>query len=376
MSLFKDIYDSVIPSTSKTIFKIPNNQSDSSYFPEYLNDLLNEYRTFYNCHLKSKIDDVIKFEESEPNLLYNKIDTLTNALIKTVECYYQGKVSEASINLFETLDKLVFDEHLGLTNKINLNKTFYRARSDNGQHFSRKDLFHIDFKLRNLVSTNRFSIPGFPALYLGDTTYVCWEEFNRHRLRNLWFTKIKNEKDLNVLQIERIEDFISELDTLSDYSLKVTTLLRYLIIFPLTLACTIKVNNTKGNFKPEYIIPQLLSEYISKNEKIDGIKFPSTKVDYSKLDGVQAYNYVFPVKTVSNEGYCNNLKSIFHLTEPTSLELEEIIHNPTSYAGAIGKVTPSSNDKIELITGQKVFYSNTSFGKIEKSFVGKIFNSI
>ena len=38
------------------------------------------------------------------------------------------------------------------------------------------------------VSTNRYSVPGFPALYLGDTTYVCWEEFNKFRIRDLWFS--------------------------------------------------------------------------------------------------------------------------------------------------------------------------------------------
>ena len=158
--------------------------------------------------------------------------------------------------------------------------------------------------------------------------------------------------------------------------LQLTFLLRYLITFPLTIACSIKVKNPTGNFKPEYIIPQLLLQYISRNDKIDGLKFLSTKVDYSKLYNIDAYNYVFPVKTIKKEGFCSVLSELFHSTEPTSLELEEIIYNPTTHPMVIGGGTPSDTRQIELVEGQKSYYSTTSFGKIETTLrirkVGKV----
>jgi hypothetical protein len=131
----------------------------------------------------------------------------------------------------------------------------------------------------------------------------------------------------------------------------------------LAIACSIKVKFPFGNFKPEYIIPQLLLQYISKKDGIDGLKFPSTRIDYSKLTQVKGYNYVFPVKTIDRVGFCKVLKQTFHCTEPTSLELEEIINNPIGISHSSGPL--HDGREIELINGIKSKYSRTSFGKIE-----------
>jgi hypothetical protein len=279
MNTYKIIYDSIKPFILPETFGLPNSQKDNDYFPDFLRNLLESYSDFYTKNFVDKVDDKVPFDGGNKNVIINKIVQLSNAINETVRLHYEGKVQESSINLFKTLDELLFDD-VGLAVKVKNESVFYRARANTGEHFERMDLFHIDFKLRHIVSTNRYSIPGFPALYLGDTTYVCWEEFNQHRLRDLWFVKLENKEELNVLKIQRIEDFLMELEEI-DESFQLTFLLRYLITFPLSLACTVRVNKPNGNFKPEYIIPQLLSEYVSKKEEIDGVKFPSTKVDYN-----------------------------------------------------------------------------------------------
>ncbi|MCW3788248.1 hypothetical protein [Plebeiibacterium sediminum] len=370
----KYIYDSILQAINIKYFTIPTKQASDSYFPDYIANLLYEYRDYYSFNLDKIVDAIVPFKEGTKSLILPKIKDLTNAIINTVELYFKGKVSEASSSFFDVLDKLLFSD-IGITTTIEKGTTFYRARSGNGTHFNKKDLFHIDFKHRNVVSTNRYSIPGFPALYLGDTTYVCWEEFDRYRLRDLWFTKVINEEKLNVLQIHRIEDLFVELEHISeDY--RVTYLLRYLVTFPLILACTVKVLNTKGSFKPEYIIPQLLLEYVSKKDEIDGVKFPSTKVNYSRLEGVKAYNYVFPVREISKDGYCSHLQQKFSLSEPSSLELEEILRNPNSAPIIMGGDLPDRLEKIELVKGQKTYYSYTSFGNIEKCLEEKEVSSL
>lgn len=35
---------------------------------------------------------------------------------------------------------------------------------------------------------------------------------------------------------------------------------KYLLFFPIIIACSFKVNNENDSFKPEYIIPQLIME--------------------------------------------------------------------------------------------------------------------
>lgn len=185
-------------------------------------------------------------------------------------------------------------------------------------------------------------------------------------MRDLWLVRLSNTRNLNIVQIQKIEDLLKELES-QNYSSKQTFLFRYLTIFPLIIACTIKVKHPAGNFKPEYIIPQLLLQYVSKNDEIDGIKFPSTKVNYSKLTEVEAYNYVFPVKKVASRGLCEELTNTFHSTEPTSLEIEELMFNPQiGVYVSYGKDYSNDHRTIELINGITNNYYDTSFGNIEE----------
>ena len=373
-STYSRLIEQIKPFMLAKDFEAPLNQTSDTYFPDFLGDALDKYVAFYKSQLVQHIDLKVPFESVKKDIVISKIEFFSSEIKKTVDLFYQGKIFEATDTFNKSLEAILFDDIQALST-IPVNTNFYRARASGEKHLTKADLFHIKFELRHIVSTNRYSVPGFPALYLGDTTYVCWDEFNRHKLRDLWFARLTNTRELKIIQIQRIEDFLHELNGINqDY--QVTFLLRYLITFPLTIACSIKVKHPTGNFKPEYIIPQLLLQYISKNDKIDGIKFLSTKVDYSKLHNVDSYNYVFPVKTIEKKGFCSVLSDLFDSTEPTSLELEEIIYNPTTHPMVIGGGSPSDTRQIELVEGQKSYYSTTSFGKIETSLklrvVGKV----
>ena len=367
MSIYSKLYNLILPLINSEDFKIPNKQKEDSYFPEYLENLLNKYITFYKNTLSETIDNIVPFSDENgvknKDVTLNKIETLSKNIIDSVNLYYQGKTHKASENFTANLNKNSIND-LTLASIIEKDTVFYRARNNNGKQFKTSDLFHIKYEQRHNVSTNRYSIPGLPALYLGSTTYVGWEEFEKAKLRDLWFVKLENQNDLKVILIQRIEDFLADIENKNE-DFKLTFLLSYLVTFPLTLASTIKVKNTSGSFKPEYIIPQMLFEYIANNETIDGIKFPSTKVNYDSLINVEAYNYVFPVKNIINKGYCPDLSNTFHLTEPTSLDLEEMIHNPPIKAMVHSMGTPIDDREIELIKDVKVKYNNTSFGKLE-----------
>lgn len=367
MSIFSKLYDLILPHINSKDFVIPNKQKEDSFFPEYISNLLNDYIEFYETNLSAIIDTVVPFEDEngvkKEKVTLNKIKILCKILEETVQLYYQGKSYKASEHFTTSLNENLIKE-LTFSSKIIKNNLFYRARTNNGKHFSSSDLFHIKFEQRHNVSTNRYSIPGLPALYLGSTTYVCWEEFEKTKFRDLWFVKVENQKDLNVILLQRIEDFLLDIEGYHE-DFKLTFLLSYLVTFPLTLACTIKVKNTSGTFKPEYIIPQMLLEYIVTNQTIDGIKFPSTKVNYDSLANVEAYNYVFPVKKINKTGFCSELSNAFHLTEPSSIDLEEIISNPSSSGAVHGMGTPTDDREIELIKDVKVKYNRTSFGKLE-----------
>lgn len=347
------------------IFNVPNeNTTNNSYYPDYLKSLLLKYESFFITFLNDLINKEIPTTDNKKNVILKEIKNFNKVITETIDKYFTGKPYDAN-KIFSDGIRDTFLEFLQIETEIPKGKTFFRARIGNEKQYSRKDLFHIEFENRHLVSTNRYSIPGVPALYLGDSSYVCWEEFNRPRFRELWFSRMQNTEPIKIIEILLVKDALKKINDENDYSrVKIIHLLKYLIYFPLTLSCTIKVKKN-GGFKPEYIISQMLLEYVLKNEEIDGIKFPSTKISYEKVSNIDCYNYIFPVKTSKKEGICNKLEKLFNLTDPTSLEMLELLNNPAEPVTYLYSGQKNAEQTIELMKDEKLFYLNTSFGKIE-----------
>ena len=85
----------------------------------------------------------------------------------------------------------------------------YRIRtSEYGGLFSKEEMFHIPFDKRHLVSNNRFSVHGFPSLYLGESTYICWEEMENPNFDTCNISIFSNDHPLSVINLSPImEDF-------------------------------------------------------------------------------------------------------------------------------------------------------------------------
>lgn len=361
----KEVFDQISPfiTAERFCFNSPNNSDN--FFPDVLKYRLDDWLRRYLQDACQVIDRNIPFANGEQDVTRTKCRNLIEGIKQTIDQYYLGNILTATEIFNETMDQGFRDISKLFT--IKEGKDFYRTRqSEDDRHFSRKDLFHVPFEWRNFVSTNRYSVPGFPALYLGDTIYVCWEEVDRKRLRDLTFARFRNTRLLRVIDINLFPEFYNELMAETNFAKRLAQILRYVSTFPLIIACTCPVADKKGTFKPEYIVPQLLLQYVSRQPEVHGIKFPSTKVNYDHLFRVDAYNYVFPVKTNNKSGFCSNLADTFLLTQPTSLEIEEVINNPV-HAGAmyVGAKPPKDAPSIELVRGVKSPYNDTSFGKLE-----------
>ena len=347
------------------VFTLPLIQENDIYFPDFIKNKLDEWIGYYDLNFKQLIDNGGIINTSDRDSLYNRIRLISAKLSESIDLYYKGFVKDSYLAFEDAMSASYFDSIKPIT-EIKIGTDFYRARIDDSTFFKAKDLFHVGFEKRHLVKTTRYSIPGLPALYTGDSSYVCWEEFERHPIEKLWYTRLENQKNLNIISIQRIEDLFRDIDSLID-SIQIMHLLRYFVLFPLILTCSVKVKYKFGSFKPEYIIPQFLMQYISTKEDIDGLKYMSTKVDYKNLGNVPAYNYVFPVKDIKNKGYCNILKDTFFLTEPTSIEIENTLFNP-EYTGVVyldnENYIPEMT--ISLAEGDTRDYKKTSFGRIER----------
>lgn len=350
-------------------FKIPIIQNEKDYFPDLLESHFTSYINLYEKKFLPVVDEGLNFSSKNKDVIISKIKSLCSSIIKSIEYFYSGEILKATQEFNEGLDKIFFKDLADINFVTNIpEKTkFYRARKNENKRLNRADLFHINFESRHIVSTNRYSIPGFPALYLGDSTYICWEEFDQPELKTLNFSLFQNTRPLKIIQLQRIEDLLTQLT--KDNNEQIPILLTYFTFFPLTIACSIKVKHSLGNFKPEYIIPQLLLQYISDNKDFDGLKFPSSKVDYSKLHQMSTYNFVFPVRVIKKDGFCEQLCETFYCTQPTSLNLEEIVRNPVG--STFGMSAPADERRIELIEDIQSPYSGTSFGKLEYYLSGR-----
>jgi len=366
-------FEKVLKSINRDELLIPKDYQ-SEHFPDFIANQLDRYVKYYkeNSQVIFKQVDHLPNDYDWANML-ESIKKLSQSIKESVNLYFNGDIFKATQVFNNALNFILFKEFNPIYD-VPKNTIFYRSRRDEKRSFDKGDMFHVKFEERNKISTNRYSIPGFPALYLGETTYVCWEESDRYRLRDLWFSRIENKEELKVIKIQRFEDLLDEIEKMDNGDNdKLNHLCRYLIIYPLIIACTIKVKDQKNNFTPQYIIPQLLLQYIATfkdaDERIDGIMYLSSQVDYSKINGVKCYNYVFPVKTSLKKGFCDQLSKTFHISEPTSLEIEEIIHNP-KYPGTHVH-QGDSTDSIELSNGIKSIYADMSFGRLEQSLALK-----
>ena len=95
----------------------------------------------------------------------------------------------------------------------------------------------------------------------------------------------------------------------------------YLVCWPLLAACSIRPQSRSGSFVPEYVVPQLLLQWVAQEGRVDGIRYFSARMP-SKGNHILAHsNCVFPVKTNLVKGHCTELKKAFALTEPLSWEV-------------------------------------------------------
>lgn len=271
----------------------------------------------------------------------DEIKLLCEELLQVLSLYYDGRRGEA-FNVFcqimngKTEGENLFSK-IGSVD-IETDKYFFRARERKfGEEFSVKDMFHIPLNKRGIVRTQRYSYPGYPCLYLGNSLYSCYEEMRRIPFDNLMFSAYKVKRAFKVYDM-RIP---SDVDYEDSENLQNT--LRRL---PLVFACNVVVKNSEDIFKPEYIIPQMLLETIIYNNRkttekgmnildlnvIWGVIYTSTHINndfpYGK-DYLQ--NIVLPIiNSNDSQNYCQYLAALFYISKPLCYEYESLKDNTSN----------------------------------------------
>ena len=199
------------------------------------------------------------------------------------------------------------------TIKIQKGKYWFRSRKpDFEKVFKRRDLFHVPFELRGRIGANRFSIPGYPCLYLGATLECAREETGE-----LAITAVSCFKNLKEIEVFDFSFF-------SPQSRKGDNLFKEVISYPFKIAALIPLTPKKDSceYKEEYVIPQLLLHCAIKQNchgKTMGLLYSSTKAIQRRVpieEYPQHQNLVVPALYVSDKDICSYLAVNFPLTEP------------------------------------------------------------
>ncbi|MBA4191779.1 MAG: hypothetical protein C0467_27685 [Planctomycetaceae bacterium] len=202
----------------------------------------------------------------------------------------------------------------------------YRFRTASSTPYQKGDLFHIPFYLRHIVGPMRYSVAGLPSLYLGGSTHVCWRELGEPNLATVAVSRFHAIENTNL----RILNFGHRLPVLGAYvattpqdfiapaSIGSPTIAAHVACWPLIAACSIRVPDRAAPERPEYLLPQLMLEWITRTHRFHGIRYFSTHYSEYPDDPKTYMNYVIPARITPSVGYCTELCQLFELTDPVS----------------------------------------------------------
>lgn len=332
-----------------------------------------DYRTYLKRLLKlcrdsiSELSDV-SFRNDLPygtnrNILNKEILNSTNALLRAYNSYSDGKLSSAITtirNRFLTPDAIQ-------TFELKHEQNWYRARkTDNsGSGLKAKEMFHIPFEKRTDVVNYRFSISGYPCLYIGNSLLTCWEEMHCPQLHGFVVSKvaIKKENVMRVLDLRIPEDSKEEV---SDTNRRHRNLM-LLKTWPLIIACSIKTITPNSSFKFEYIHPQLLMLAIKEqNQDLYGVAYTSSHVDSTMTTDISLYtNVAIPVRKAETKGYCKYLSSLFEITRGVSF-MEADLKNVFDLTCTLKVDNLDGTITVETFRDGSAPYNITKFGQLEQ----------
>ncbi len=319
--------------------------------------------------------------------IVSQIESFKELCRQMYDNYFLGHHSISYQYFVKAIETLIIEEDLLISKLEETN--FYRARYNAGNRdFKNNEMYHIPFDLRGKVKTQRYSFPGLPCLYLGASSYVCWLELDRpstEMFQVALISKTDSDSDLRVIDLSILPEI--EFIQLNTENPKIT-LEKYLLLWPLIALCSIVVENEADDFKPEYIFPQFMLEYVlNVNDKKDyeliGIKYASIKAgQISRCQYTEAWqtytNYVFPVRSfefsATNEcPYLHKFLSVIKNYSGKELQiLTDIVRKPEiifeDYEGQFDSDNSSPLDYAKIYTSDNGYfgYKKSIFRRIEQ----------
>jgi len=289
------------------IKRILNPPFASNEGDNYYDSLSGRLSSYINYLYLSVFDKVLSSDD------YQKFTDIRKKILYVLQQYLSGHSGEAYKEFENLMDTISFDwKKMGYS--INSDNAFIRIRSTSENLNKRTDMFHVPFNKRQLISKQRYSIEGFPCLYLAGCAYTSWLELNRPEFNSIWASSFRPTKELDILDMTLTLDSLEA--NYSNYGLN--HIKDLLCLYFLVIATSYRVKYPLAYFHEEYIISGLLLQWIVLKSPFVGLRYLSTKLEYYDPDKLwYASNIVIPPREHDHiEKYNRFLKESFVLTLP------------------------------------------------------------
>lgn len=196
----------------------------------------------YRQYLQEEKDEICVITGLSYSFILDMITILENSICKIQTSFLHGKQQEALQESYEMTRSMKFDMlHVGIP--------LYKSRENERLYLYGKDeMFHIPYDKRYLVGNQRFSLSGIPCLYLGGSSYICWEELGRKNFNTTNYCGYSLKEPVDMF------DMMLPTSITNEHQLS-----KILLI----LVCS-QTANREHLFKSEYILPQCVLHSLIK----------------------------------------------------------------------------------------------------------------
>lgn len=239
-------------------------------------DIIFRMREVYAQYHASTKDKLFAYDTNMPSVPFAQVITMD--VEQKIELILRTNLSG---QIAESLDITRSLWNDGVFTTIHViepdHQDYYRTRISDAPLTKAREMFHTPFELRGLVKTARFSVLGFPSLYLTKNMFTSWEETRRSPIETLYASRLQVKQKITLLDLRLRRSFANISTEERESAAK-----SYLRMIPLIIACSLKVKRDTDSFKPEYILPQLIlhaviDEMIRRSQlhrlKADNIKY-------------------------------------------------------------------------------------------------------
>ena len=242
------------------------------YDTDYYSDLLRRYNLLYKTAKSAGAD----------SKSLDVIDRYKEKILEAIRNYYHGNVISFHQRIKHlvkdcTKDKFAVDtieDNYAFSKNKSAEIQFFRGRiSQNAVPFIKEEMLYLPKERRGLSDSYRFSIPGVPCLYLGNSSYACWLELGKPPEHDFVVSPVlldNTQKILNLAVMIRDHRGLNGYDP--------TRIICWLKLLMLMMATSYRVKEENRKFKSEYIVSQ--SIMLACNDlKFDGVAYYSKRVD-------------------------------------------------------------------------------------------------